>query len=193
MTGSARARFLAGGSGAPVRPGPGRPASARVPEASDIVPRFNTFGLLLALLGAGVLPLAMFLTYARERSGSLRLAPGGSLLLRYPLATFLGLADRAARRRGRRGVRDPVHGLAGGFRFLLLELFPGLRVLRRSSTRSRIRQLQPAVPARTRGSTTFISGGSIRVTRSSPPSRVALVQDHIIRASLWTLELTDGE
>ena len=83
-----------------------------------------TWGLLLALLGGGVFPLAMFLTYARNDRGWLGLGRGGSLLLRYPLATFLALMVVPLGVVVAEGLTTLFMVWQGEFRFLLLELFP---------------------------------------------------------------------
>ena len=95
------------------------------PRGSGHAPRFTTFGLLLALLGSGVLPLAMFLTYARNDRGPLGWRRGGSLLLRYPLATFLALLIVPLGVVVAEGFATLFMVWQGDFRFLLLELFPG--------------------------------------------------------------------
>lgn len=53
--------------------------------------RFTTLGLILGLVASIVLPLAMFLIYARDESGPLGWRRGGKVLLRYPLATLCAL------------------------------------------------------------------------------------------------------
>lgn len=94
------------------------------PRGFGHAPRFSTFGLLVAILGAGVLPLAMFLTYARNDREPLGWRRGGSLLLRYPLATFLALVVVPLGVVVAEVVTTLVMVWSGEFRFLLLELFP---------------------------------------------------------------------
>jgi hypothetical protein len=94
------------------------------PHNSDHAPRFNTFGVLLGLLGAGVLPLAMFLIYARNDRGSLGLVRGASLLVRYPVATFLALMVVPLGVVVAEAFITLTMAWQGEFRFLVLELFP---------------------------------------------------------------------
>ena len=95
------------------------------PRDSQHAPRFTTFGLLLALLGTAILPLLMFLTYARTDRGPLGVRRGGSLLLRYPLATFLALLIVPLGVVFAEGFVTLFMVWQADFRFLLLELFPG--------------------------------------------------------------------
>jgi hypothetical protein len=89
------------------------------------VPRFSTLGVLVAFLLALVLPLAMFLAYARDEHGPLRWRRGGSVLLRYPLATTLALLLVPLGFVATEMVVTLLMAWFGSFRYLLLELFPG--------------------------------------------------------------------
>ena len=176
----------------PVRPGRGRPAPAQS-RGLGHAPRFTTFGVLLALLGSWVLPLAMFLTYARNDRGPLGWRRGGSLLLRYPLATFLALVIVPLGVVVAEGGHDPVHGLVGRLPVPRPRALSGLRVLCRTVQDRVFRKLHPALPPGRRDSTTSISGGSIRVTTSSARIPASLSTKTSIMQSPWTLELSDGE
>jgi hypothetical protein len=89
------------------------------------VPRFSTLGVLGAFLAAMVLPLAMFLTYARDEQGPLRWRRGASVLVRYPLATILALLLVPLGVVLTEMVVALLSAWFGSFRYLLLELFPG--------------------------------------------------------------------
>jgi hypothetical protein len=94
-------------------------------RAAGHVPRFNTFGVFLALVGSAVFPVAMFLIYARNDQGPLGLRRGACLLLRYPLATFLALMILPIGVVVAEWVETLFMVWQADFRFLLLELFPG--------------------------------------------------------------------
>jgi hypothetical protein len=89
------------------------------------VPRFSTFGVLVAILAALVLPLAMFLAYARDEQGPLGWRRGTSVLLRYPVATILALLLVPLGVVATEMLVALFLAWFGSFRFLLLELFPG--------------------------------------------------------------------
>jgi hypothetical protein len=87
-------------------------------------PRFSTLGLLAGIVAALVLPVLMFLAFARDEDGPLGWGRGARLMVRYPMATLLAL------------MLIPLGVVAcellviafscwhGVFRFFLLELYP---------------------------------------------------------------------
>lgn len=88
-------------------------------------PRFSTFGLLLEFVGALVLPVAMFLVYARDEHGPLGWRRGGGLLLRYPVATILALLVVPLGVVVAEVVLVLTTSWQSMFPFLVLDLFPG--------------------------------------------------------------------
>ena len=88
-------------------------------------PRFTTLGVLIGLVGTMVLPLAIFLVYARDNKGPLGWRRGASLLLRYPVATFLALFLVPIGVVAAELVLILCTSWQGMFPFLVLDLFPG--------------------------------------------------------------------
>jgi hypothetical protein len=95
------------------------------PGGFSHVPRFNTLGVFVAFAAMIALPLAMFLTYARDEHGPLGLYRGGSVLVRYPLGTILALLLVPVGVVATELVVALLTAWFGTFRFLVLELFPG--------------------------------------------------------------------
>lgn len=87
-------------------------------------PRFTTTGLLLGLAASMVLPLAMFLIYARDGTGLLGWGRGRKLLLRYPVATLLALLLIPIGLMAAELALIIVTSWQGMFPFLVLDLFP---------------------------------------------------------------------
>jgi hypothetical protein len=162
------------------------------PGGFGSVPRFSTFGVLLALLAAMILPLAMFLTYARDDQGPLGWRRGTSVLMRYPVATLLAL------------LLVPVGVVAtemlvvlllawfGSFRFLLLEVFPGSEYFAELYGIQKYgNYTRPYWPdmhffhlylRRLHQGFCFVTGLPASLSAST-----------FIIGSVWTLELTDGD
>jgi hypothetical protein len=87
-------------------------------------PRFSTLGVILGLAATIVIPLLMFLVFARDDVGPLGWQRGARVLIRYPLATCLALTLIPL---GVVAAELLFAGLAswiGMFRYLLLELYP---------------------------------------------------------------------
>jgi hypothetical protein len=161
-------------------------------RSSGHVPRFTTLGFFLAVLASGLLPVAMFLTYARNDLGSLGWHRGGSLLLRYPLVTFLALVIVPLGVVVAEVVTTLFMIWQGDFRFLLLELFPGSEYY---APQHKIEQFgnytRPYLPdprffhlyfRRLHQGYAFVS--------ALPASLSAKT---FVMQSPWTLELTDGD
>jgi hypothetical protein len=88
-------------------------------------PRFNTLGLLLGLVASMVLPLAMFLIYARDGTGPLGWKRGRKLLLRHPVATLLALMLIPIGMVAAELTLIAVTSWQGMFPFLNLDMYPG--------------------------------------------------------------------
>jgi hypothetical protein len=153
-------------------------------------PRFSTLGVILALVGALVTPVLMFLVYARDDDGPLGWRRGTRVLMRYPLATCCAL------------MLIPVGVLAaelffvgaaswiGMFRYLLLELygdseyFAGLYGIEKYYNYTR-----PLIPdARFYHLYLRRLHQGYSFTATLPGSLSART---FVMGSLWTLELTD--
>jgi len=88
-------------------------------------PRFSTIGVILGLIGALILPVAMLLTYARDNSGPLGWRRGSSVLVRYPVASFLPLLLIPLGMVFSELLLIVITSWQGMFPFLVLDLFPG--------------------------------------------------------------------
>jgi hypothetical protein len=88
-------------------------------------PRFSTLGFLAGLFGSMVLPVLMFLAFARDEDGPLGWRRAGTVLWHYPVATSLALALIPLGVIAAEFFFVFVSCYLGSFRFLLLELFPG--------------------------------------------------------------------
>jgi hypothetical protein len=87
-------------------------------------PRFSTLGFLLGLVASAVLPLAMFVTYARDNDGPMGWRRAGGMLWRNPLATFLALLLFPLGVMVAELVLIVATSYQGMFPFLVLDLFP---------------------------------------------------------------------
>jgi hypothetical protein len=88
-------------------------------------PRFTTLGLLVGLAGTMILPVLMFLIYARDEKGPLGWRRGRDVLIRYPVATFLALLLVPLGVVASELVLIAITSWQGMFPFLVLDLFPG--------------------------------------------------------------------
>jgi hypothetical protein len=156
------------------------------------VPRSSTLGVFLALLAAMLLPLAMFLTYARDEQGPLSWRRGASVLARYPLATVLALVLVPVGVIAIEAVVALVTSWFGNFRFLLLELFPGSEYFAEHYGISKYgNYTRPYWPdARFFHLYMRRLHQGFSLTTGLPAS---LSASTFIIGSVWTLELTDGE
>jgi hypothetical protein len=87
-------------------------------------PRFSTLGIVAAFALAVVLPLLMYLAYARDEEGPLGLRRAVRSLVRYPVATLLALTLLPLGVVAAEMLVSAVLIYLGQFRFMLLELFP---------------------------------------------------------------------
>ena len=163
------------------------------PRGWEHAPRFNTSGLLLALLGAGVLPLAMFLTYARNDRGSLGLSRGGSLLARYPLATFLALMVVPFGVVVAEVMTTLFTVWQGEFRFLLLELFPDSVYYAGQCKIEPSNYTRPYLPDPRFYHLYFRRLHQGYAFISALPASLSCETSIMSRPSPWTFELSDGE
>jgi hypothetical protein len=88
-------------------------------------PRFTTIGLILALVGSVALPLAMFLTFARDEEGPLGWRRGRNLLLLHPIATVFALMLIPMGVVVSELLLIAVSSWQGMLPFLVLDLYPG--------------------------------------------------------------------
>jgi len=88
-------------------------------------PRFNTLGILVGLVCTAVLPLAMFVIYARDEDGPLRWRRATNVLKRYPVATVLAVLLAPLGFVVAELVIIVITSWQGMFPFLVLDLFPG--------------------------------------------------------------------
>jgi hypothetical protein len=156
------------------------------------VPRFSTFGVLLALLAALVLPLAMFLTYARDEQGPLSWHRAAGVLVRYPTATILALLLVPLGVIAIEAAVVLVTTWFGTFRFLLLELFPGSEYFAEHYGIAKYgNYTRPYWPdARFLHLYLRRLHQGFALTTALPAS---LSASTFIIGSVWTLELTDGD
>jgi hypothetical protein len=156
------------------------------------VPRSTTFGVFLAFLAALVLPLAMFLTYARDEHGPLGWRRGGSVLVRYPVATILALLLVPVGVVAIEMVVALLMTWFGSFRFLLLELFPGSEYFAGQHGIAKYgNYTRPYWPDQH-----FFHLYLRRLHQGysfSTALPASLSASTFIIASVWTLELTDGD
>ena len=157
----------AGVRGASVRPGCGRAALAQ-PASLGECAAVQDVRTAPGPPRRGSLAAGDVLDLRTKRSGTARFAPGRKLAVAVSAGDLPRLDDRAARRGGRRGGRDPVHGMAGGLSGSSSSSSFRAPSTTPHCTRSSRSVTTPGLTSRTRGSTTFISAGSIRVTPSSP-------------------------
>ncbi len=88
-------------------------------------PRFNNAGLIAAIVGSLVVPMFMFVAYARDTDGPLGWRRGWKVLWRYPVATCLALLLVPLGVVVTELVLIFVTSWMGMFRFLNLDLYPG--------------------------------------------------------------------
>jgi hypothetical protein len=156
------------------------------------VPRFTTFGVLVALMASLVLPLAMFFTYARDEQEPLGWRRAGSVLVRYPLATMLALLLLPLGAVITELVVVVLTTWFGSFRFLLLELFPGAEhFAERYGIAKYGNYTRPYWPE-----ARFFHLYLRRLHQGfslSTALPASLSSRTFVIASIWTLELTDGD
>jgi hypothetical protein len=87
-------------------------------------PRFTTLRVILGLAATLVIPLLMFLIFARDDAGPLGWRRGVHVLIRYPVATCLSLTLLPIGVVAAELLFVGVSSWVGMFRYLLLELYP---------------------------------------------------------------------
>jgi hypothetical protein len=162
------------------------------PEGPARAPRFSTLGIVVAFVAAMLVPLAIYLVYARDENGPLGVRRAALSLLRYPLASLLPLLLLPLGVVAAEALVDLVLLYVGNFRFLILELFPDTTYFaQQHNIQEYGNYTRPYLPdARFFHYYFHRLHQGFALTSALPASLSAKT---FIVASPWTLELTDGE
>jgi hypothetical protein len=154
-------------------------------------PRFSTLGLLVAFVGSVTVPVAMFLAYARDNKGPLGWSRGTSVLMRYPVATFLALMLVPLGVVVAELVIIFASSWQGMFPFLVLDLFPGSEYFAEQYKIHKYGNYTKAELPDARFFHLYLRRlhHGFTLTGALPAS---LSKKTFVLASPWTLELTDS-